>query len=140
MKGISKLLRGFETRKLLWTNPNPDASFSTQDIPIPNAYDKYDLIEVEFKLNYAENTTTGMKVFAKAGKRSGGTQTVTQWSSVANAWQLLHRSWWWDGNHTAIHFDSAWYFNLGTSTKAISEANLIPYRIYGIKKIGGGTA
>lgn len=47
----------------LWTNPNPDTSFSAQTISLSQNISNFDYIKVEYKDNYSQDTATYKKDF-----------------------------------------------------------------------------
>ena len=76
MKKITTLLKRLEARTLLWTNPNPNASFTSQNVSLPNVYNVYDYIEVEYKANSSQNTDTGYKIIERTPCHSGTTASL----------------------------------------------------------------
>lgn len=128
-------LKNMETRTLLWTNPSPNSSFTAKDVALSGAYNTYEYLEVEYKSINTENTDYGAKILERTSCHAG---TVVSVVAYNNAWYLRHRARWWNSAATGMHFDSAFYNNLVTpSSNGQNDAVLVPYRIWGIKKLGG---
>ena len=137
MKKITTLLKRLEARTLLWTNPNPNASFTSQNVSLPNVYNVYDYIEVEYKANSSQNTDTGYKIIERTPCHSGTTASLIMWSN--STWVLLHRARRWVPGDK-MQFDGAfWNSVISASSNGQDDSNMIPYRIYGIRKLGGGS-
>lgn len=121
------------SRKRLWTNPSPSASFTAQDVTntdIASAYNTYDFIEVEYKATATQDNDTGMKYVDKTPCHAQTVASMVMWTTQ---WELFHRARWWNTAHTAMHFDSCYINVLGASTTGNYDTNMIPYKIYGIK-------
>lgn len=128
--------KGAEVMELLWTNPSPTASFAAQDVTMPNGtYNNYDFIEVVSLSSSAyDNPTTGTLVIDKTPCKASSVATIIAYN---NDWWIRHRARWWDGT-TKIHFDTAYYNSLTTpSSSGANDANCVPYKIYGVKILGG---
>jgi hypothetical protein len=130
LKAIFDEVLPLERRVLLWTNPNPNASFTAQDVSISSAYNNYDFIEVEYKIGASEDTVTGEKVMDRVPcKNWTRAITIVQGSNV---WVIIHRARWWTND--GLHFDSAYWNTLNSSaSNGQDDSNMIPYKIYGIK-------
>lgn len=118
------------TRTLLWTNPSPNASFAARDVSLPNVYNNYDFLEVEYKIGASEDTATGEKVMDRVPcKNWTRAMTLVYGSGV---WVIIHRARWWTAN--GLHFDSAYWNTLDSyASSGQDDSNMIPYKIYGIK-------
>lgn len=132
---LAKMLSKGEYKTLLWTNPNPNSSFTAKNVTITGAWNKYDYIEVMYKNNSADDNDMGFKIFDKTPCHSGTCASMVQWASSSSRWEIIHRARWWSSDHTAIYFDSSYWNTLPPASGASGQAdgNLVPYKIYGIK-------
>lgn len=130
-KLLTKIAQGVEVRKCLWTNPSPTSNFTAQDVPLPNVYDVYDFLEVEYLYAKTESIDTGFKVMDRTPTHAQSTVSCIVYNT---SWFCRHRARWWTVN--GLHFDSSYYNDMVTSSNTgQSDANLIPYKIYGIRRI-----
>lgn len=117
MLNIKALFSKLEARKLLWTNPNPSASFAGQDVAI-SSLGNFETIEIEFassaaniRFRYAQSFTAQAMMPAWASIPTYRNATI---------------------NSTGIHFSDAF-----EKSQTQNNGLLIPYRIYGIRNLGG---
>jgi len=130
-------IQGAEIVTLLWTNPTPTSSFSSQDVALPDGtYSAYDFIEVVYVSSVAaDDPVIGQVVMDKTPCKS---MSVAISIAYNNDWYIRHRARWWNGTGTKIHFDTAFYNSMtNTSAQGTNDATCVPYKIYGIKVIGG---
>ena len=127
------LIAGTENRSLLWTNPSPNSNFAAGNVYLPNVYNNYQFLEIVYKTDASRDTETGSVITETKPCKNGTTVSELVWSN--NAWVLLHRTrYWTTGNN--MHFDdSYWDLLHSTSSGGQDNANLIPYKIYGIDAI-----
>ena len=100
---------------LLWTNPSPDSSFSTQTVSL-NLSD-YSMVAIEFKRIQNES------VYVPQITVINGTRKY--WSITTGGGYIVSRVF--TASSTGISFEDAYRNQTVTNTDAI------PYQIYGIK-------
>ena len=123
-------LNDCEKRTLLWTNSDPSSVFAPQDVAISAVYNIYDFIEIEYIATTSQDTTTGYKMVNRFPCKSSAVASMVMYT---NAWYILHRSNWWTAN--GLHFDYGYYNSMtNPTTNGQGNDNLIPYKIYGLKK------
>lgn len=123
--------RTTESRTLLWTNPSPTSDFTAGAVSLPNVYGQYSNLEILYKASKTEDNSNGSAIMEKLSCNMATSVSYTAWN---NAWYLRHRARWWANE--GMYFDSAYYNNLGDPTASgQNDANLIPYKIWGIKDI-----
>lgn len=116
-----------EYKKLLWINPNPTTAFNAQTISLDLS--NYDAVEVVYKLyttqqydvtgqiTYQSNQSVTVSASGTGGFFSGADAPMARTSSMSS---------------NGVHF-SAGSLCGGSSTWAVNNNVLIPYKIYGIK-------
>ena len=119
-----------DKRTLLWTNSDPSSVFAPQDVAISAAYNIYDFLEIEYVATTSQDTTTGYKMVNRFPCKASAVASMVMYT---NAWYILHRSNWWTAN--GLHFDYGYYNSMtNPATNGQGNDNLIPYKIYGLKK------
>ena len=104
---------------LLWTNPNPTASFSATTISM-------DLSDYDLFLVYTKDYTTTTDVTPTLiCKGQITTVLMSVWYNTGREYTFTD---------SGINIGNGWaYLNLADSTKTYSGVRVIPYKIYGIK-------
>lgn len=112
------------TEKLLWTNPNPTASFGAQTVALDLS--GYESIRVEFT-----NYTSGIIVEIDSGtRRCCGIWNTENTSKTAFVVRGV------GATPTGVYFDNATYKWGDSATTSLTENNYVkPTKIYGIKKV-----
>ena len=106
-------------KELLWTNPNPNSSFTAQNITFPNGLSAYQYFLVEAK-GHISNVLSNVIAYSMSPAQFtyaiiavGGTYNVRQLSPITNGIKI-------EGAKSS-----------GTGT--IDNSYTIPLRIYGVK-------
>lgn len=131
MQWILRKLSGVQSETLLWENSNPTANFTAQTISIPNLAE-YARIKVvfcgwvtaswEFTEEFERDTYIAGRLWVKS-------------TNVMNATGREIKR-----NNEGLDIGDC-YLRTVTSTGAatsIYNNNLVPLKIYGLKKVGGG--
>lgn len=124
-----------EKKTLLWTNPNPSADFATQTIDStksgwvgPSDLSGYDYIEI-----YLSNEDYIKRTISNKKYTYGFTQNVSVTGSGIAIYERMMQV-----NTSGITFDDAYFRWIGGgNTPSVSNNQIKPLKIYGIK-LGGG--
>ena len=129
MKRISNLLRGLEIRKLLWTNPNPISNFAAQTISLDlSGYDAVDVVAVASRASGKMGTC---RIYFDAPVAQG--LYLLGDDATKHARDLTLYS-------DRITFQNGYYQYMASgSSKTTDSGQAIPYKIYGVKLVGGGS-
>jgi hypothetical protein len=119
-------------RKLLWTNPAPNAEFASQTVNLSESASNFDKIEVVFFVNNSVNTPLTEIVQFEPGYR----MHAFYWGSAVPAQGIPHAAYFAirqiidPVTGTTVLFGNVFHTpNIGTP----SQAMLVPWKIYGIK-------
>lgn len=127
-KTLAKILKSIEIRELVWTNPNPSANFAPQTIQL--VLNGFDAVEIIYK----------------EASGYGGSGTIPRRHNIdgvstpmfANTNRFMFRNATVSTN--GITFSGASYYTTyGGNATAAENGFLVPCKIYGIRKLGGGT-
>lgn len=137
---ILKSLTGVETKTLLWTNASPSSSFEPQTISL--ALSVYDFVEIYFvgeseDNSYVSRISTPMEKISTSGNVTSignCAQVITRVASLGSMY-VTNRNFYLHSDH--IVFNSALYkkFNSSGEFDGMSDTDLVPYKIYGIKGV-----
>lgn len=121
---LAKITGQTEFKTLLWTNPSPTVDFAAQSVSLDLS--KYDEVEVQFmSWTTIQNLTPPIKV--PVGK-----------SGVAFSPLAMNTIRMFTVSTTGISFtNGTQYTNYNTWAQATDNAPCIPYKIYGIRYVGG---
>lgn len=117
----SKLV-GVESKTLLWTNASPSSSFAGQTVSLD--FDAYEKVEVVF---YRSSVTFGA-LFLKLLKDTTSAPILTFYDNkMAGRWVNFTSS--------SITFGDGKIFTSYNQNPTNDNSQLIPFKIYGIKKV-----
>ena len=109
---------------ILWTNPNPNSVFTTQNITLDS--DDYDILEIYMKLNSGENEIISQKVIK-------GYNTTLQGNIIANN-KVYHRIRKFNRtNDTTYSVGTGYQQITNESTYSQADSSLVPIYIVGYK-------
>ena len=131
---LSYLLK-VERRTLLWTNPNPTASFAAQTITIPDI-SQYNYLEIDTNGGSAVSGFTCR--YPVAELLAGNIHWATFIGQGATGLPSVNGRPFKCVSSTQIQFDNGAYWNTSGAQGGLPNVGK-PLRIYGIKS-GGGTA
>lgn len=110
-----------EQKKLVWTNPNPSASFGAQTITADVlTNDTVEIIYTDDGLTYRNDYQHSGKLIGVGGS----TYPTELWDRKLTV------------NNGSITFTAAYYQKVGASGTGSNNARLVPKEIYVIKKLG----
>ena len=132
-KFLRSILQNIEIKELIWENPNQNVSFDAQDVTLKKPVSRFNRVEVVARARAEENN--GLEFISSAEKYS----IMNEGTMYNNGWFNYHRQSW-RVSDTKWHFDHNYYQNI-TGTPSVNQNNsrMIPLRMYGYRKIGGGT-
>lgn len=130
MLNIKALFSKIEVRQLLWTNPDPTSEFTAKTVNLDLS--NYDSVQIVYKgfRTYGESYT------AKSDVGSSGCRMGCHINTSGSAYPMvLERAY--DVTISGVQF----YAGSGKSTNSTSTSTqngcCVPYKIYGIRKLGG---
>ena len=104
--------------KLLWTNPNPTASFAAQDVLVDLS--NVNLVAIQYR-NSTSNAAIDLTTIAKVGDK--GNASVFNWSLNFRSYEIFSNK---------VTFTGATYYNAVAQSGTQNNALLIPIRIYSV--------
>lgn len=121
IKLLKAVLHNIEFKELLWTNPNPTASFTAKTILNNGILNKYYKIGIQYYFS-----SNKYELYTEVTKGDIGYLAI-----VANT---ANRT----GGRTATFSDSGITFSDGAYNGINPEnGHTIPYKVYGMRKLGG---
>ena len=115
---------------VLWTNPSPTSSFTSQDISLSQSIDDFDEVVIYFRLSTTDNTESFVKYsveeFKKFRESTNAVGTITSRAGATSA--VWVRAIFYYGS-TTVHFAHSWQ----TGNNSAINSNTIPTKIVGLK-------
>ena len=133
---LTRILRQGEFRTLLWENPSPTSAFPAQTLTVPDM-SGYDYIEMDIRGGSAKSSINSR--WAMSELTSGATNWAPYFGEGATGLPSFNGRPFHYVSSTQIYFGSGAYWNTSGSAGGNNVFGM-PYRIYGIKIVGGGTA
>ena len=130
---------------LLWENPNPTSNFAQQAVTLSDDINNYDYISVEYKSSKPATIASKVIIPVNDFKAYSGTTASASDGNKGFRWFIGSR--YQDGSNTYGYVRYVSYtsdtsititngYALGTTTTSVQTV-VIPYKIYGVKKVGG---
>lgn len=118
MLSIKALISKLEGRKLLWENPNPSAAFGAGSAYIADIAD-YDVIEIEFYYS-----AVPVRLYKGSNRAINCLQAA--WNGAPSY------------RNATLGNDGVTFSEGFKNSVTVDNTVAVPYRIYGIRKLGGG--
>ena len=127
---ISKLNKTVEIKELIWTNPNPLATFAAQTISLDLS--KYDLIEIHAYCSVQSGRQKLVSQSIEIGM-PGAFIGVSVLGTATDTTTLIQRIY--NSSTTGVTFAGGVYRAITASTLSDAADVYVPYTIYGIKLV-----
>lgn len=133
LKAIKNMLEKAEVMDILWENPSPSASFSSQSISVSGDYDEYVIVT-----NGYTSETAYSSFRLKRGESVNHCSVSIGENNSNNFWCNRRRfTSSGVGSSHVISVGSGAYKSQGYTTLSSSDVSEVPVRIYGVRKLGG---
>lgn len=122
-----------EVMDILWENPSPSASFSSQSISVSGDYNEYVIVT-----NGYTSETAYSSFRLKRGESVNHCSVSIGENNTNNFWCNRRRfASSGSGSSHIISVGSGAYKSQGYTTLSSSDVSEVPVRIYGVRKLGG---
>ena len=133
LKAIKNMLEKAEVMDILWENPSPSASFSSQSISVSGDYTEYVIVT-----NGYTSETAYSSFRLKRGESVNHCSVSIGENNSNNFWCNRRRfASSGAGSSHIISVGSGAYKSQGYTTLSSSDVSEVPVRIYGVRKLGG---
>ena len=133
LKAIKNMLEKAEVMDILWENPSPSASFSSQSISVSGDYNEYVIVT-----NGYTSETAYSSFRLKRGESVNHCSVSIGENNTNNFWCNRRRfASSGAGSSHIISVGSGVYKSQGYTTLSSSDVSEVPVRIYGVRKLGG---
>nr|DAY06284.1 MAG TPA: hypothetical protein [Caudoviricetes sp.] len=133
LKAIKNMLEKAEVMDVLWENPSPSASFSSQSISVSGDYNEYVIVT-----NGYTSETAYSSFRLKRGESVNHCSVSIGENNSNNFWCNRRRfASSGAGSSHIISVGSGAYKSQGYTTLSSSDVSEVPVRIYGVRKLGG---
>lgn len=133
LKAIKNMLEKAEVMDILWENPSPSASFSSQSISVSGDYTEYVIVT-----NGYTSETAYSSFRLKRGESVNHCSVSIGENNSNNFWCNRRRfASSGAGSSHIISVGSGAYKSQGYTTLSSSDVSEVPVRIYGVRKFGG---
>ena len=133
LKAIKNMLEKAEVMDVLWENPSPSASFSSQSISVSGDYNEYVIVTNGYTSETAYNSFR-----LKRGESVNHCSVSIGENNSNNFWCNRRRfTSSGVGSSHVISVGSGAYKSQGYTTLSSSDVSEVPVRIYGVRKLGG---
>ena len=133
LKAIKNMLEKAEVMDVLWENPSPSASFSSQSISVSGDYNEYVIVT-----NGYTSETAYSSFRLKRGESVNHCSVSIGENNSNNFWCNRRRfTSSGVGSSHVISVGSGAYKSQGYTTLSSSDVSEVPVRIYGVRKLGG---
>ena len=133
LKAIKNMLEKAEVMDILWENPSPSASFSSQSISVSGDYTEYVIVT-----NGYTSETAYSSFRLKRGESVNHCSVSIGENNSNNFWCNRRRfTSSGVGSSHVISVGSGAYKSQGYTTLSSSDVSEVPVRIYGVRKLGG---
>ena len=127
---VSKVTKTVEVKELLWTNPNPLATFAAQTISLDLS--KYDLIEIHVYCSVQSGRQKLVSQSIEIGV-PGAFIGVSVLGTATDTTTLIQRMY--SSSTTGVTFAEGTYRAITANTLSNAADVYVPYTIYGIKLV-----
>lgn len=133
LKAIKNMLEKAEVMDILWENPSPSDSFSSQSISVSGDYNEYVIVT-----NGYTSETAYSSFRLKRGESVNHCSVSIGENNSNNFWCNRRRfASSGAGSSHIISVGSGAYKSQGYTTLSSSDVSEVPVRIYGVRKLGG---